>query len=44
MSNPPLCPECGTNQVQFVTIGRDQYEWKCRHCKTIISLEAATIN
>lgn len=30
--NHPACPECGTMQVQIISVG--QQEWKCRHCRT----------
>ena len=29
--NNPACPECGTQQVQIISVGSQ--EWKCRHCK-----------
>ncbi len=31
-ANNPECPECGTNQVQIISVSHQ--EWKCRECKT----------
>lgn len=35
--NNPTCPDCGTNQVQIIDVGLQQ--WICRRCKNAFSTD-----
>ena len=35
--NTRPCPKCGTDQIQVITKPSCDFEWRCRHCKTVFS-------